>query len=304
MFIADAHADTLYARAIQGHAPELCAVTPDRMNQVGSLLMTFALFTGRNAKDSTAYQDALMMMAQLDNLGVPIIKGRLPDEKPNVPTGILSVEGGEMFEGNIERLYEFHNQARIRMIALTWNYENEIGHPAKNGPTPGLKPFGRELIEEMDKLGIVVDVSHLNEAGFYDAIELSKLPVIASHSNYRPLCEHVRNLTKDQVEQIINKRGFIGINFYSAFLASGRLAKIDDVLRHAEAILALGGEDVLGFGSDFDGIDEWPEWLGEPSQFPRLVDLLLQQNYAEALVEKIAGGNLWRVLKDAERTAL
>ena len=187
------------------------------------------------------------------------------------------------------------------MIALTWNFENEIGYPAKNGPEGGLKPFGLSLVREMNRKGVLCDVSHLNEAGFWDVIEHSTLPPVASHSNARALCEHTRNLTEAQIRAVIEKKGYIGVNFYSAFLANGRAATLEDVYRHVDAILQLGGEDVVGFGSDFDGIDAWPEGLANPADFPALLNFLAARGgYAPEVLEKIAGGNLFRVLKAAE----
>ena len=304
MFVADAHADTLYALAIQGTEPQHLMVNRDRLEKGCVGLQTYALFTGRGGPMGTPYQDGIRMMAKIDALGVPIIRGALPDAPPDTPMGVISVEGGELFEGKIERLREFHAMARIRMIALTWNFENEIGHPSKGGTRNPLKPFGHELLLAMDELGILADVSHLNEAGFYHAAELARNPIIASHSNLKTLCDNHRNLTADQVKLIIEKKGFIGINFYAKFLAKGRAATTDDVLRHIDGIMALGGEHVLGFGSDFDGIDEWPDGLASPADFPALIELLLRHGYSEDQVRAIAGLNLWNVLKRAEAAAL
>lgn len=129
-------------------------------------------------------------------------------------------------------------------------------------------------MREMNRKGVLCDVSHLNEAGFWDVIEHSTLPPVASHSNARALCEHTRNLTEAQIRAVIEKKGYIGVNFYSAFLANGRAATLEDVYRHVDAILQLGGEDVVGFGSDFDGIDAWPEGLANPADFPALLNFL------------------------------
>lgn len=300
MFVADAHCDTLYSIAVQETKPEECMITPERLAQGGVGLQTFAMFAGSRGIHGAPYEKGKAMIAARDRLGVPLYLGDLPDEPPQTPHGILSIEGGEMLEGKIGRLYEFYEAARIRMIALTWNNENEIGYSAKSGSTEGLKPFGLELLREMDYLGVLADVSHLNEAGFWDIAERAALPPIASHSNLKKLCGHCRNLTDEQVKAIIEKKGFIGINFYSCFLREDGAATLDDVLRHIDGIAELGGIDVLGFGSDFDGIDEWPEGLGNPSDFPALLELLLRHGYTQSDVEKIAGLNLWSVLKRSE----
>jgi membrane dipeptidase len=206
-----------------------------------------------------------------------------------------------MLLGSLEVLREFDEETRLRMIALTWNHENEIGHPANGGSSEGLKPFGRELIREMDRRGILADVSHLNDAGFWEVCERAELPVIASHSDCRWLCNVPRNLTKPMVRAIIEKQGFIGINFYSSFLHEEGAATLDDVIRHIDELYELGGEDVVGFGSDFDGIDAWPDGLATPADFPNLLERLSAHGYTQVQLEKLAGLNLWRVLKRAER---
>ena len=190
------------------------------------------------------------------------------------------------------------------MIALTWNFENEIGHPAKLGPKGGLKPFGFELLRAMDRYGILADTSHLNEAGFWDVCERTALPPIASHSDCRWLCDVPRNLTKEQVKALIDRGGFIGVNFYSRFLKEEGPATLDDAVRHVDALCELGAEHIVGFGSDFDGIDEWPEGLGDPSGFPALLDALRKRGYTEAQLADLAGLNLWRLLKRAEQAAV
>lgn len=300
MFVADAHCDTLYSIAVDEKAPTDCMITARRLEQGGVGLQTFAMFAGSKGMSGAPYEKGCAMLAARDRLGVPLYLGDLPERPPQTPHGVISIEGGEMLEGKISRLHEFYEKAHIRMIALTWNNENEIGHSAKSGSQEGLKPFGLELLKEMDQLGVLADVSHLNEAGFWDVAEHGALPIVASHSNLKGLCGHRRNLTDDQVRAIIEKKGFIGINFYSCFLREDGAATLDDVLRHIDGIAELGGIDVLGFGSDFDGIDEWPEGLGNPGDFPALLELLIRHGYSQEDVEKIAGLNLWNVLKRAE----
>lgn len=297
--VCDAHCDTL-SHLVSGGTLENATVTPERLAAGGVSLQVFALFAtyGRGIEP---YEKARRMLTAAGEFPVPMLTGALPDALPDAPMGVFSIEGGEILQGSLERFAEFDAAARVRMIALTWNFENEIGHPAKNGPEGGLKPFGLSLVREMNRKGVLCDVSHLNEAGFWDVIEHSTLPPVASHSNARALCEHTRNLTEAQIRAVIEKKGYIGVNFYSAFLANGRAATLEDVYRHVDAILQLGGEDVVGFGSDFDGIDAWPEGLANPADFPALLNFLAARGgYAPEVLEKIAGGNLFRVLKAAE----
>ena len=297
--VCDAHCDTL-SHLVSGGTLENATITPERLAAGGVSLQVFALFAtyGRGIEP---YEKARRMLSAAGEFPVPVLTGALPAALPDAPTGVFSIEGGEILQGSLERFAEFDAAARVRMIALTWNFENEIGHPAKNGPEGGLKPFGLSLVREMNRKGVLCDVSHLNEAGFWDVIEHSTLPPVASHSNARALCEHTRNLTEAQIRAVIEKKGYIGVNFYSAFLANGRAATLEAVYRHVDAILQLGGEDVVGFGSDFDGIDAWPEGLANPADFPALLNFLAARGgYAPEVLEKIAGGNLFRVLKAAE----
>jgi membrane dipeptidase len=263
-------------------------------------IQTFALFAGAKGPAGTPYEDGLRMLDAADQIDTPILRGTLPDEPPETPHGVISIEGGEMLKGSLEVLAALDARARLRLIALTWNNKNEIGHPAKDGPTGGLTPFGFELLDEMDRRGIYADVSHLNEAGFWDICERASLPPVASHSNCRWLCPVVRNLRKEQVRAIIEKDGFIGANFYTLFLTRKGEATIEDVFRHIDAICELGGAKVVGFGSDFDGIEKWPDGLATPADFPKLIDLMRAHGYAEETIADIAGLNYWRLLKRAE----
>lgn len=227
--------------------------------------------------------------------------GDLPAQPPRAPHGVISLEGGEALAGKLETLEALDAAARLRMIGLTWNDENEIGYPAVGGDRRGLKPFGREVLSRMDDLRILADVSHLNEAGFWDVIERSQLPPVASHSNCRWLCEVARNLTKEQARAIIQRGGFIGVNFFSAFLRRDGQAAIEDVVRHIDALMELGADKCVGLGSDFDGIDAWPQGLASPADVPRLLEALVRRGYSQGLVEDIAGNNLYRALRLTNR---
>ena len=299
MFTTDAHCDTLFSLAVS-HETDHLMITPELLARGNVGIQTFAMFAGSKGPADHPYEKAAAMLAEAKKYPVPMIAGNLPDEPPLTPHGVLAIEGGEILEGKMERLAEFDDDIRLRLIALTWNNENEIGYPAAMGPEKGLKPFGLQLLGEMDRRGILADVSHLNERGFWDIVEHMELPPVASHSNCRALCDVFRNLTDDQIRAVIEKKGFIGINFFSAFLAKDRPATLDDVLAHIDHIAEMGGIDVIGFGSDYDGISRWPEGLGDASTFPMLLELLSKHGYTDEQVAKIAGLNYWRVLKMAE----
>lgn len=298
MFTTDAHCDTLYGIIVEKKAPENCIVTLENLQKGNVGLQTFAMFTSFRRKDP--YADGVQMKELYKTLPVKRLDGALPEQIPDGVCGVLSCEGGEMLRGSIDVLREFDDDVHLRLLALTWNYDNEIGTPAAVDATTGLKSFGFELLQEMDRRGIAADVSHLNEAGFWDVIENARVAPLASHSNCRWLCDHRRNLTKEQVRALIDRKGFIGMNFYSYFLTGGEKSTLDDVVRHIDAICEIGGEDILGFGSDFDGIEVWPDGLENPSDFPVLIERLRDMGYAQSTLEKIAGLNYWRYLKSAE----
>jgi len=300
LFIADSHCDTLYAIEFENVPQNELMASAARLQEGGVGLETFALFAGSRKFRDTPYQNALRMIKCAHSLGIEFLTSDLPDSPPETLSGIFSIEGGQVLEGKIERLYEFDRMARVRMIALTWNYENEIGYPAKEGSLNGLKPFGLELLKEMDTLGIYADVSHLNEAGFWDVCENAQLPPIATHSNVKELCGSFRNLTCAQIEAIIRKNGYIGINFYPHFLVNGGEASLEDILRHIEYIASLGGIGVLGLGSDFDGIEVQPKGLEHAGKMQNLIEMLLKNGYKEEDVRAIAGMNFWNLLKKAE----
>lgn len=166
---------------------------------------------------------------------------------------MLSVEGGAVLGGKLERIGELYRLG-VAMMTLVWNGENELGSGI-DGCGEGLTAFGKNAVREMEQNGMVVDVSHLNDAGFYDVERLAKKPFVATHSNARALCAHPRNLTDEQIRCIIDRRGLIGLNFYPLFVNGGQEYAIDELIRHAEHILSLGGERILALGSDFDGAD-------------------------------------------------
>lgn len=298
MFTTDAHCDTLYRIAIDHAAAEDCTVTPEALLAGNVGVQTFAMFSSLRRPDPHA--DGLAMKELYKKLPYIHLDGELNAQPPRSPSCVLSIEGGEILRGDLKVLEDFDNDVHLRLIALTWNYENEIGTPARLNATQGLKPFGFELLREMDRRGIAADVSHLNEAGFWDVIRRSEVAPLASHSNCRWICDVHRNLRKSQVKALIERKGFIGVNFFSNFLTLDHPATLEDAARHIDAICEMGGEDIVGFGSDFDGIDSWPQDLASPADFPKLLDLLDSWGYSQAQLEKIAGLNYWRFLRDAQ----
>ncbi len=217
----------------------------------------------------------------------------LENDRKGLMSGILTMEAGEPLEGKPERVAEFKKDG-VRMITLTWNFENEIGYP--NLTSGHLKLSGREIVDAMNALGVLVDVSHLSDDGFWDCIELSggKHPVVASHSDARALCPHSRNLTDEMLRALGNTGGIVGVNYYSEFLRENtKDTRMEDVLRHTLHLIDKAGIDHVALGSDYDGIESTLEWK-DVSGTPRLLDYLHKKISWDDL-EKITHKNALRV---------
>lgn len=203
---------------------------------------------------------------------------------------LLAMEGAEALQGELSNLRIFYHLG-VRQIGLTWNYANEVADGVEEDRGGGLTRFGRQVVEEMMRLKMIVDVSHLSVRGFWEVIDIDRLPVIASHSNSLTICPHKRNLDDSQIRAIIEKQGLIGLTYYPPFVHPGNSkVTITHLLRHVEYICELGGENQLCFGSDFDGIDIKVEGLENVKQVHNLKEALLQR-YPEPLVQKWAFKN-------------
>lgn len=190
----------------------------------------------------------------------------------------------------------------VRMIGLTWNGRNEIADGLGVGDRPGgLTDVGKIMVAHMQQLGVVVDLSHIAEIGFWDVLEVSSKPVACSHSNAKAIHEHRRNLTDAQIKAIAAQGGVIGVTYVPAFLGPGRdpdagdRPGIEEVVRHIDHMCEVGGPEVVGLGSDFDGIAQTPVGLEDVSCVPALTAALLARGYSEADLVKILGGNWARV---------
>ncbi|HBK60315.1 MAG TPA: peptidase, partial [Firmicutes bacterium] len=185
------------------------------------------------------------------------------------------------------------------LMTLTWSRRNELGDGAyEEGTCGGLTQFGVEVVREMDKLGMVVDVSHLSQATFWSVMQVSTKPLIASHSSARALCEHGRNLSDEQARAIADKGGAIGVTFVGPFLGEGRQS-VQGVVDHIDHFAGIVGTDHIGLGSDFDGVPDsaLPEGLPDVSHMPVLIDELVRRGYSDAAVRGIMGENLLRVVE-------
>ena len=315
MKVIDMHCDTLSALLKQkekGMPGELrrngLHVDLLRMKESRYLIQNFAMFVVlEGAGDpwervQELYRYYSEELEKNRDILAPVLK--FSDIEENEARGklssLLTVEEGGVCRGELEKLRELHRMG-VRMITLTWNFDNEIGHPnfdpgrmqqmgqvmkewkeaAEGTPereekrqaaqlfadawhhTPNLKggltEKGREMVTEMESLGIIPDVSHLSDAGFYDVLQVTKKPFVSSHSNARAVCPSVRNMTDDMIRRLSERGGVMGLNFCADFLEEKPLGEknpgtIEAVVRHARHMADVGGIEVLGLGSDFDGI--------------------------------------------------
>lgn len=293
-----------------------------RMKEAGYLLQNFALYVNqKNYPDVKArvlellyfYQTELEQNADLiapATCVADIERNRLQGKM----SAMLTLEEGAALEGSVDTLKEFYEQG-VRMITLTWNYPNELGFPhgynAREDKTEnvryGLTKRGFEVVEAMEKLGVIVDVSHLSDDGFYDVLRCTGKPFVASHSNAREICPVSRNMSDDMIRLLAERGGVMGLNFYPPFLekqdtsAGGGNSRmqgtIASVIRHAKHIVNVGGIEVLGLGSDFDGMDGHKELPGAQAM-PRLWDALETAGFKTSEIEKIFGENVLRVYRD------
>jgi len=220
---------------------------------------------------------------------------------------ILALEGGKALNGDLDNLLYFYEKG-VRILSLTWNQMNDLAcgvMDASGTAWPdskkGLSDLGKMAIEKMNELGILLDVSHLSDEGFFQVCAITKKPFIASHSNSRKICRHIRNLTDEQILCIKNAGGVIGINLNPEFLNSSGRADINDIIRHVEHIAALAGEDHIGLGTDFDGICSTPESISGVEDLYIIFNRLLQLNYSENFVRKFSALNFKRLFSSVFR---
>lgn len=307
MRIADAHCDTLSGMLSnkEGFLKNSLQIDRSKLlrNNYESYLQIFAVFVSPSVSFGIGQkqtEDMISIYQQMVDKGeIESIKCA-DDLKKSGIKGLLSIEGlyfTENGSNDIETLFE----KGVRCISLTWNPDNKFSGGILGKTGEGLTKEGRKLVNRAFELGILVDVSHISDHGFYDIAEIAKsynLPFAATHSNSRKLCHHMRNLDNDMLRLLADSGGFTGINMYSCFLNDECSADINDVVKHIEYICGITGPSHVGFGSDFDGIDRNRSALEGPWNMSDVLEKLLSMNYKEDDVKKIGSGNIERVLGD------
>ncbi|MDI6709631.1 MAG: dipeptidase [Bacillota bacterium] len=214
--------------------------------------------------------------------------------------GIISVEGGEALEGDLVNLRTLYRLG-VRALTLTWNARNDLADGVGEGDRAGgLSRFGLSVIEAMNDLGMLIDVSHLAEPGFWDVLRESRAPVTASHANCRALCDHPRNLTDEQIRALADRGGVVGITFVPDFV-DRQAPDLDRLVDHIVHVLRVGGEECPGLGSDFDGFDGSLAGLPDASALGRIPEALVARGLTPAVVDKVLGGNFMHLIGDVLR---
>lgn len=324
--IVDAHSDIPYEvflRKIDGEQRVLDKRQADRLKSGGINLPVFAIYVEARYKPDRSLEIALrqteallkdleessdfMLIKTKDDLNKFIIQDKIGV--------ILDMEGAEPLESGIEMLYLFYRLG-VRIIGLTWNQRNALADGIDElGTHSGLTKYGRQVVEEANKLGIIIDVSHLSPSCVDDVLKYSTMPVIASHCGAKGVYDHPRNLSDEHIKRIAKSGGVIGIPVFPTIISSG-IPTVENVVDHIEYIINIAGKEHVGFGSDFveffsDLVNEGKmgtEWIvkpGEetqgmsrPSDMQNLIDSMKRRGFSSDLINGVLGENFFRVFKN------
>ena len=312
----DLHCDTLMKIAKSGNLDESekSHVTLRGLQEGGVALQCFADFvpTGifpkpirkgvTNLMFNSFYKKYQKMMAYHQDILVPVLTAADID-KCGVDGKIgvlLTIEDGGVLGDKIENVEKYYNKG-VRLVTLTWNHENAIGYPNSYEPeimNKGLKPFGKEVVKEMERLGMVVDVSHVSDGVFWDVAEMATKPFLASHSNARAVCGHKRNMTDEMIKALADKGGVMGLNLGPEFVGAVEgVTRLEDLVAQILHIRNVGGSGVLALGSDFDGIHGALD-IASPQDWPRLEGALKEAGLSDDELDMMWYANAERVLRE------
>ncbi|MDF2531642.1 MAG: dipeptidase family protein [Clostridia bacterium] len=311
--LIDLHCDTILECHLSGGKRELyksdLCVDIEKMKEAGSLAQIFALYVDMKGAEKPM-QNCMDMLDlfynELDkNKDTVAFAACYEDIEKNKREGkmsaLLSIEEGAAINGSIANLRNFYRLG-VRLMTLLWNYPNQIGFPnfQFEHKDKGLTEFGMEVVAEMNRLGMIIDVSHLSDGGFYDVARLSHKPFVASHSNARACTMHERNLTDDMIKILAEKGGIMGLNIESFFLSEGApttISTVADMVRHLKHIKNIGGIDVMAIGTDFDGTMHTSE-IAHLGEMEKLSAALKKDLFSEEEIDKIYYKNALRIIKE------
>lgn len=312
----DLHCDTLMKIAKNGNLDESekSHVTLKGLQEGGVALQCFADFvptgifpklirkSATNLMFNKFYKNYQKMMSYHSDILFPVLcASDLDIAGVDGKIGILlTIEDGGVLGDRIENVKKYYDMG-VRLMTLTWNHPNAIGYPNSNDPEimgKGLTDFGREVVKEMEQLGMVVDISHVSDGVFWDVAEMATKPFLASHSNSRTVCNHKRNMTDDMIRKLAEKGGVMGLNLGPEFVGSVEgVTRMEDLVSQILHIRNVGGSDVLALGSDFDGIHGQLDVAG-PQDWPKLEANLKAAGLSDEELDKMWYTNAKRVLRE------
>ena len=312
MKIIDMHCDTMmeaWRSSDVDFVNGATSINLKKMKENNSLVQFFALYLPRDEMvymDSydivkAMYETYMEMIEMHGDIIQPVfsVEDIERNKKEGLLSSVLTIEDGVFLDGKLERVEEVYNLG-VRLITLLWNFENSVGYPNSDDceiHMKGLKPFGIEVVERMNELGMIIDTSHLSEGGFYDVAKYSKKPFVASHSCARALCNHRRNLTDNQLKILGETGGVVGVNFERTFLKeNSQRATFDQIIQHLVYMKDKAGIEAIGFGSDFDGIEDNGELI-DYSGFPVLIERM-ENYFTDDEIDMICNKNALRLIGD------
>ncbi|MBB6452847.1 membrane dipeptidase [Salirhabdus euzebyi] len=298
--IIDAHCDVLYQLWKNPDwrfqdSPEL-RINYEKWAGNTVKVQCFAIFVPDTVPSDLQFHTALEMVnifyeqiiAPYENIKLVTSKEDILALKDNEKGAMLTLEGLHPIGHDMIKLKTFLHLG-VKAVGLTWNNGNAVADGVGEERGAGLSTFGKQVVEVLNTYNVMTDVSHLSYQGFWDVMDLAKYP-IASHSNSRKICSHVRNLDDKQLKALIKKKAFIGVTYVPEFLTGTKEATSKDVIQHIEKIYKLGGEDSVGLGSDFDGTSGFVEGIEDHAQYDSFLQEL-KARFSKELVEKIAWKN-------------
>lgn len=316
MKLIDMHCDTLSKLVLRDNESlttnTLC-IDLNGLRRADSMVQFFACFADKeDYREPYSYDVAYHMIFRMiermrqeismapDKIGLARSNKEIMDNsKSGKISALLTVEEGGILNGHLPRLDKLYQEG-IRLITLTWNYENSLGYPNSSNPAvmqQGLKPFGFDVIKRMNELKMLIDVSHLSDGGFWDVIRTTKYPVVASHSNARSLCDDQRNMTDEMLKALGENGGVVGLNFCDDFLNKNHRSDVESMVKHIMYMLNLAGQDSVAIGTDLDGIEGDLE-INHIGKMELLYSALRKSGLAETQLEKIWYKNALRVLNE------
>lgn len=329
MKVVDMHCDTIaeiFNRRREGEELSIQSnslhIDLEKMKKGDYLLQNFGLFTHLE-KEPKPFEYAMKLVdtfyteleAHKDEIGIVRCWDDIEaNRKAGKMSALMTLEEGGVCQGELAFLRDFYRLG-ARMMTLTWNFENELGFPnhllREDGKKPkyvpdtehGLKEKGIAFVQEMERLGMIIDISHLNDAGIWDVFRYTTKPFVASHSNARALASHPRNLTDEMIRALANRGGVAGINFYASFLRDDENGEAPvhsycrDMVTHMKHMREIGGIGCIGLGTDFDGIDSIVE-MKDCSGMQMLADEMNAQGFTTGEIEAVFHENVLRVYQE------